>query len=417
MRLLFIHQSFPGQFQYIAGHFGALPRTRVLFLAERQRREVKIQGVRSLPVPPPKPVEQGDAAEREMLLALRRGACTANTLLRLERQGFRPDIVCASSGGGQALYVADIFPEAFRAVYADWFYTKGANYTFFSAGQPRSPADFAPARARNWCQFNALADCDLAFTFSQWQKEQFPACLAESIHVLHQGVDTRFFSPRVEEKMSFDGCDLPADAELVTFAGRSLEPFRGFGQFVQSLSAILAARPRCHVLIMAGASPRGDAGQAADKEKIALPEALNMLTATEQSRVHFLGFRPYGEYRALLRASTVHVYLTAPFALSSGLFEAMSCGCLLVGADTEPVREVITHGQNGFVCDFWDTDALARTVIGLLEKAPQMQPICQAARRTILEGYDIEQQGPQHVDLLLNSYARWKGVARTALNI
>lgn len=397
MRILFIHQSFPGQFQYLAGAFGALPNTRVLFLAERQRREVKIAGVRSLVIPPPKPVDSADAVEREVLLAARRGACTANVLLRLRKEGFTPDIVCMSSGGGQALYVADVFPEAFRAVYADWFYTKGANYTFFGEGHSRSPADFAPARARNWCQYNTLADSDLAFTFTQWQKEQFPSCLAERIRVIHQGVDTRFFSPCAGDTAVLADCGLPPQAEVVTFTGRSLEPFRGFGQFAKSISAILTARPLCHVLIMAGSNNTS-------KEKTVLPEALGHLTAAEQARVHFLGFRPYAEYRALLRASTVHVYLTAPFSLSSGLFEAMSCGCLLVGSDTEPVREVIRHGENGFLCDFWDSAALSHTILGLLDRASLMQPIRDAARRTIAQSYDMQQQGPQLLEVVLSCY-------------
>lgn len=408
MRVLFIHQSFPGQFQYLAGALGALPRTTVLFLAERQRREVKIAGVRSLMISPPKPVDSADAVERELLLATRRGANTANVLLRLHKEGFKPDIVCTSSGGGQALYAADVFSGAFRAVYADWFYTKGANYTFFGEGQSRSPADFAPARARNWCQYNALTDCDLAFTFTQWQREQFPACLAERIQVIHQGVDTDFFSPRTDDTSDLVACGLPPQAEVVTFTGRSLEPFRGFGQFAKSISAILAARPLCHVLIMAG-------GNSASKEKTSLPEALGHLTSEEQARVHFLGFRPYAEYRALLRASTVHVYLTAPFSLSSGLFEAMSCGCLLVGSDTEPVREVIRHGENGFLCDFWDSAALSQTIIGLLDRSALMQPLRVAARRTITDSYNVQQQGPQLLELLLQRYARWKD-ARTTVS-
>lgn len=404
MRILFVHQAFPGPFQYLAGLLGSMPRTTVLFLSERQRREVKIPGVRSLSISPPKVEENHDPVEREMLLALRRGANTANALLRLQRGGFRPDIVCTSSGGGYGLYATDVFPDAFHAVYADWFYTKGANYTFFNDGKPRSPADFAPARARNWCQLNALAECDLAFTFTKWQKSQFSGPFADSIHVVRQGVDTQFFAPRRGDNAQFDGYPLPADAEFVTFAGRSLEPSRGFGQFAKCVPALLAARPKCHVLIMAGAS-NGDSVE----DPIAMPETLKALSPEDSARVHFLGFRPYAEYRDLLRISTVHVYLTAPFALSSGLFEAMSCGCLMVGADTEPVREVITYGKNGFLCDFWDADALAAIVIGLLQKKDQMLPIRQAARQTIVESYNIKKQGQQHMDLLLRSYAKWKG--------
>lgn len=75
-----------------------------------------------------------------------------------------------------------------------------------------------------------------------------------------------------------------------------------------------------------------------------------------------LGPCSLNEYRRMLRASTVHVYLTAPYALSTGILEAMSCGVLVVGSDTAPVREVLRHGSNGFLCDFWDAQAMSETV-------------------------------------------------------
>src|SRR6185436_464650 len=54
-------------------------------------------------------------------------------------------------------------------------------------------------------------------------------------------------------------------------------------------------------------------------------------------RVSFLGRIPYGEYLALLRKSSVHVYLTYPFVLSWSLLEAMAAECLVVGSRTPPV--------------------------------------------------------------------------------
>ena len=391
----------------MAAALATRPGTKVLFVSDRARREVRIPGARRILVPMPQAPSTQDRTEYEALMALRRGAKIANALLRLRDAGFVPDMVVSTAGQGCGLYVRDIFPQAFLVSYADWFHTKGAEHTFFTHGKARPAADFAPDRVRNLFQWNALGECHLGITSTHWQRSLYPPALGKRIHVLHEGIDTDFFSPAQGQRFCIDGCDLSGVEELVTFSGRRLEPHRGFPQFFRSIPHILQARPRSHVLIMANVDSAHSTGS--------LLQSLGVEGLVDMSRVHLVGFRPYEDYRMLLRASTVHVFLTAPFALSSGLFEAMSCGCLLVGADTEPVREVIEHGGNGFLCDFWDSETLGHTVSTLLECAPQMLPLREAARQTIVQQFNVRTQSAQGVELLLQSHARWQAAGSPAL--
>ena len=56
-------------------------------------------------------------------------------------------------------------------------------------------------------------------------------------------------------------------------------------------------------------------------------------------------------------------------------------GCAIVGSDTEPVREFITHGRNGLLTSFFDPRALADSVLRVLEDKKLDQRLRTGARR------------------------------------
>lgn len=412
MRILFLHHAFPGPLRYLVGHMASLPDTSVFFASEYNRRDVTLPGVQRIILDRPKeggapPGRNGgrkiDAAQRDMQQAMRRGAAAAKTLVHLRDAGFAPDIVFASVAMGGSFFLRDIFPEAFIAMYAEWYYTPELS-SVFESRVADDDIGFAKERVRNLLHANALLECDLAFTSTFWQKRQFPARLAEAIHVLPRGVDTAFFSPGERTAFVTEGCDLSHVEELVTFSGRGTDPFRGFPHLIKSLPGLLRERPACHVLLMVSGL---------EQEQLpALRAELFSRTGLDPERVHILGFSPLKTYRMLLRASCLHVYLTAPFALSSGLFEAMSCGCLLLGADTEPVREVVRHGENGFLCDMRQAAALGSAMATLLERKRELDHVRAAARRAMLETYDQNALAEQQAAFLLDRYAAWQGGGR-----
>ena len=84
-------------------------------------------------------------------------------------------------------------------------------------------------------------------------------------------------------------------------------------------------------------------------------------------------------------------HLTYPFVLSWSMLEAMSAGCLVIGSDTSPVREVIRSGENGMLVPFFGVEELAGRVIEALQEPTKFSAIREAARRFVVDHYDTAQ--------------------------
>jgi len=102
----------------------------------------------------------------------------------------------------------------------------------------------------------------------------------------------------------------------------------------------------------------------------------------------------------LFQISAAHVYLTYPFVLSWSVLEAMACGCLVIGSATAPVQEVLAHGRNGLLVDFFDEEALAETVLAALARGRSLAPLRAAARATVAARFSLEQCLPRRMRLI-----------------
>jgi glycosyltransferase involved in cell wall biosynthesis len=178
----------------------------------------------------------------------------------------------------------------------------------------------------------------------------------------------------------------------VTFVNRNLEPYRGYHVFMRSLPDLLARRPLAQVVLVGGdevsygARPPGGGNW---KDKL-IAEVRPRIPDAHWQRVHFVGKLAYDHYLALMQVSRVHVYLTYPFVLSWSLLEAMSVGAAIVASDTPPVREVITHDQEGLLVPFFDPQALVDRTCALLEDPAERARLGQAARRKVVSQFDLQ---------------------------
>ena len=71
------------------------------------------------------------------------------------------------------------------------------------------------------------------------------------------------------------------------------------------------------------------------------------------------------------------------------LIEAMSCGMPVIGADSPGIREVIRHGENGWLCGT-DADSISQAIQHLLENPDLAQRLGDNARQFVLQNYALE---------------------------
>ncbi|MBV9404271.1 MAG: hypothetical protein JO211_02935, partial [Acidobacteriaceae bacterium] len=170
------------------------------------------------------------------------GRAAASTMLELKVRGFIPDLVFGHVGWGEMSAVKDVWPHTKLIVHAEFYYrSEGANINF----DPEFPSDLSfdaryAVRLNNAPILLALADADWSVAPTQWQKSRFPVSLHDKIIVLHEGIDTDLLSPRPYSVFALpDGATLDSNDEVITFAARNLEPYRGFHIFMRALPGVL----------------------------------------------------------------------------------------------------------------------------------------------------------------------------------
>ncbi len=299
----------------------------------------------------------------------------------------RPDLVVGHDGLGPTLFLRELLDCPLINYCEYYFAPSHRDLTYRIDLPPVEPAPFYP-RCINAGTLVSLAECNGAYSPTRWQKETFPARFHDKIQVRFDGVDTELYRRRTVPRV-IAGRAIPPDTKIVTFVARGLESMRGFDLFMNVADRI--AQSKSNVLfVVVGSEESYYSWDKLHTGSDSFKQWVLSRGKRDLSRFLFLNHITPEQLSDALCLSDLHLYLTVPFVLSWSLFNAMSCGCVVLASDVAPVREVIEPGRTGLVEPLYDADQLAETALRVLEKPADYRPLGEAARERMEQQYSLD---------------------------
>jgi glycosyltransferase involved in cell wall biosynthesis len=394
LKILFLHQNFPGQFKHLAPALVALGH-EVHALQLTKNPAFDWQGVKVHTYYP----QRGSTPQiHPWVIDIEAKAIRGETVLRwaleMKKRDFSPDVVIAHPSWGESLFIKHVWPATKLGLFYEMYYQVDGQDVHFDPEFSKSEICVdSRLLMKNAIQILQNQFADAAISPTYWQAGTYESEVRKKITVVHDGIDTQAIKPDALARLTLEnGQSWSRQNEVVTFVSRNLEPYRGYHVFMRALPQLLRLRPQAHVLIVGsdgvsyGAKP--PAGQT--WKQIFIDEVRGQVSDADWQRVHFLGRLSYPQFLTMLRISSVHVYLTYPFVLSWSLIEAMSSGCAILASDTAPVREAIEDGVTGRLLPFFDPQAWAHGIDTLLNDAAERMRLGVQARQRAVEQYDLQ---------------------------
>lgn len=392
MHIAFIHPNYPAQFGHLGYYLAARYDHRCTFVTQMPPAREGLQERIQYHLPRFRNVETHDFS-RNYDLAVRHAQAVYEALKA--RPDIQPDLVVGHSGFGTTLFLRERFPTTPIINYFEFFYHVVGVDMDFRPEFPTTESQRLRARARNAMILQDLYTCDAGYAPTPWQRSLFPAEYQPKIRSIHDGIDTNLWRPGPKPRQ-IGNIPIPEGAKIVTYATRGMEPMRGFDIFMKLARRLTERRPDVIILIAGQdrtAYSHHATGQQTFRDWVLSQDNYDL------ARIRFLGLIPPPDLAKLFALTDLHVYLTVPFVLSWSLLNALACGATVLASDTPPVRDVIEHGKNGLLVDFFDVDAMAATAERVLDHPEDYRHLGEAGVACVRDRYSVDVCLPQLVKL------------------
>jgi glycosyltransferase involved in cell wall biosynthesis len=385
MHVLFIHQNFPAQFGHIAGYLAQRKGYRCTFLSQQPAGKFGLIDCLSYKLAGGA-TPQTHYCSRSFENAIWHSHAIYQTLEA--RPDIKPDLIVAHSGFLSTVFLRELYDCPIVSYFEYYYRTRGADMDF-RPDFPNPKINLLRARARNANVLLDLEDCDAAYSPTRWQRSLFPRIYQDKIRTIFDGIDTSIWRPLPGVPRQLGDRVIPEGTRVVTYVSRGMESIRGFDIFMKT-ARLLCQRRRDVLFIVVGDDRICYGGDEDFTGKKSFKQWVLERDDYDLSRFVFTGPITIGALVNVFAISDLHIYLTVPFVLSWSLLDALACGTTVLASATAPVQEVIEHGQNGLLADFFDIEALADQAGKVLDAPADFKHLGQAGVKMIHERYSMD---------------------------
>jgi glycosyltransferase involved in cell wall biosynthesis len=232
--------------------------------------------------------------------------------------------------------------------------------------------------------FTGSTGRQLGYRFSDWLTDEvtavsraiavthLAASMASKLTILPNGVSVETWRPDPAHRTALRR-KLALKEEFLWFTAGRLDPVKDY----PTLLSAMAQLPQQARLVIAGAGPLQ-------------PELLTLSTNLGlESRVHFLRFEQ--DVRRWMQAADAFVLSSRWEGLPMALLEAAACALPAVATDVPGTREVVVHGQTGWLVTAGDSSALASAMTAMMcSSAQQRSAMGERARQYVVDHFSLD---------------------------
>jgi len=218
----------------------------------------------------------------------------------------------------------------------------------------------------NDLQARVCKEADLVITPSQYLGRMIHGwgVPEENIRVIYNGAK---FEP---SKLSKEEArkEIGISGNLILSIGR-LVPWKGFKMLIKIMPEIVKRDQFARLVII---------GEGPDRKLL----ELMIKNLGLENKVYLVGAKPKDELAVYLAASDMFVLNTGYEGFSHQILEAMLAQIPIATTNVGGNKEIMVHGQNGFVIDYNDEDGLMAAIKMILERPEAVRKMVHGAKKT-----------------------------------